>query len=120
MSTQKYYCDCAAICKRRKEVSRSTYYAHKSNRTLLSSGLDNYYASHGIAIGSLPGQSLGGASTDTNALLHGQRGVEDDEHSLMETRRKRRRLSVSLEPMQETGEGMLEVEDEIMVNFGFL
>jgi len=31
-SGNKYYCNCAQVCKVRKEVSRSTWYAHRKHR----------------------------------------------------------------------------------------
>ena len=48
MSTQQYFCDCPARCKRRKAVSRTTYYDHARFRLPLSENFNTFAALHRV------------------------------------------------------------------------
>jgi hypothetical protein len=51
MSTQEYFCDCEARCKKRKRVSRTTFYGHARFRAQplpLDRDYNDFAAVHGV------------------------------------------------------------------------
>ena len=50
MSTRQYFCDCQAYCKKRKVVSRTTYYDHAKFRQQLSEDFNAFAALHGVEV----------------------------------------------------------------------